>query len=71
MTAEEFKSQYYEIELKCSRCGKPFPRVFRKDSPKEFIDLYTSGENPIYCDECWDNHVMDELLSQIEQDKNS
>ena len=67
MTKEEFKSKYYDVELKCSTCGKTFRKVFRKDSPKYFVDLYVSGENPNYCDECWENGEMDKLLKKLKK----
>ena len=62
MTAEEFRSRYFYKDLKCKRCGKTFKRCFPKDSPQSVIDLYTNEDAPVFCDDCWNNYEIEELL---------
>lgn len=68
MTKEEFRSKYFYKELKCKKCGEPFKRCFPKDSSQSVIDLYTNEDAPVFCDECWENGEMDQLIKQIEED---
>lgn len=69
MTIEEFKSRYFYKELKCKRCGEMFKRYFRKNNtPQSVIDMYTREGAPVFCDECWENHNLEELLCSWENE---